>query len=150
MRGCSFLSHPPFSLLPSQVSCQFPAVMSGKILFLAFESRASQCRSLPIPASLWWPSLTVWVTLPTTPSSSVQKPSIQFYTLPHLSINLSVLFFFKSCPPPSRSYPSYCPTPTQECPRLQPSSRQGPPPAAVLSKSMSPKLYVFVIPHLFF
>lgn len=69
------------------------------MLFLASASPASQCHSLLIPASLWWLSLTIWVTLPTPPSSSVQKPSIQFYTRPHLSVNLSVPFFSWAIPP---------------------------------------------------
>jgi hypothetical protein len=45
-----------------------------------------------------WLSLTVWVTLPTPSSSSVQRPSIQFYTRPHLSVNLSVPFFPRDIP----------------------------------------------------
>lgn len=94
VRGCSFLSHPPISPQSHQrLAVNFLPLWVGKMLFLASASPASQCHSLLIPASLWWLSLTIWVTLPTPPSSSVQKPSIQFYTRPHLSVNLSVPFF---------------------------------------------------------
>lgn len=98
MSGCHVLSHPPSAsfYLSSRPLLPFFVVMSGKIWYLASVSSAPQCHSSPIPASLRL-AFSVWVTLPTphTPSSSVQKLSIQFYTRPHPSVNLPILFFFQ-------------------------------------------------------
>ena len=60
----------------------------------------SQDVILPWPLlPLAWRSLNVCMTLPTPSSSSVQRPSIQFYTRPHLSVILSIPFFPGDIPP---------------------------------------------------
>lgn len=141
--------HLPPSAFPAELYCHFFVVMNGKTWFLASVSSAPQCHPSPTPASLPLAFL-VWVTLltPHTPSSSVQKLSIQFYTRPHPSVNLSVLFFSRDIPP--RATRNYCSTRSPCCPSLQHSCRWALPSPAVLGRSASPGLHVIGSQHLFF
>lgn len=152
MRGCNVLPHPPSApfYLPSRVLLPVFVVLSGKICFLASVSSTSQGHSSLIPSSLCLDFL-VWVTLPTphTPSSFVQKLSIQFYTRPHPSVNLSVLFFFSRDIPPRATH-NYCSTRSPCCPSLQHSCWWALPSPAVLGPSAYLGLRIIVPQHLFF
>ena len=79
--------------------------------------------SWPLPP-LPWLSLNVWVPLSAPPRSSVQRPSMQFYTRPHLSVNLSVPFLPGDVRPPAPSDPvapqAYNPAVTRDVPACCP------------------------------
>lgn len=145
--SCPTLRLPP-AIFPVDLYCHFLLLWVGKSdtwLPWAVPHNAS-----PIPASLRL-AFSVWVTLPTphTPSSSVQKLSIQFYTRPHPSVNLPILFFFSRDIPPRATH-NYSSTQSPCCPSPQHSCRWALPSPAVLGRSASPGLLVIGSQHLFF